>query len=93
MLAFHPTHFTPNGTAFTIVRDLDEVAELENGNALCYNHEESADLHLIHNYVGVIGPNTFEIENHNAICELEVLSVHSCMPYEIVGKTKSKAKW
>ena len=77
MLAFHPTRFTPNGTAFTFACDLDVLAELEKENSLYYDHEESADLHLFHNYVGAIGPNAFEIEND--ICELEVLSLHSCM--------------
>ena len=87
MLAFYPTRFTPNGTAFTVVSDLDVLAKLEKEDSLYYDHEESADLHLLHNYVGAIGANAFEIENN--ICELEVLSLHSCMPSEIVCKTKT----
>ena len=87
MLVVHPTRFNPNGTAFTIVCDLDIIAELEKEDDLLYDHEEPAALHLLHNYVGAIGPNAFEIAND--ICELEVLSPHICTPYDIVRKTKT----
>ena len=42
--------------------------------------------YLLHNYIGAIGPNYLEIENN--ICDLEVLSPHSCMPCEIILKTQ-----
>ena len=87
MLAFNPTRFNSVGLVFSIQHDLNVSEELEKEAALFYEHEETAGLVGLHNYVGAIGPNLFELEND--ICELEFLSPTSCLPSEVIRKTKT----
>ena len=69
------------------MHDLDVVTELEKADVFYYDHEKCVDLYFLHNYIGAIGPNTFEIKNN--IWELEVCSPDSCMPFEIILQMKT----
>ena len=58
--------------SLTLVHDLDVGPELLKKDALFYDNEESAALHILHYYIGAIIPNTFELAND--FNDLEVLS-------------------